>query len=41
VEYPKDFSQELIDLLTLLLSKDPNLRPTAYELVNHKYFNYW
>lgn len=35
VEIPAEFSKELIELIKLLLNKDPTKRPTAFELYNH------
>lgn len=36
---PDDFSDDLKDLLHKLLDKDPSKRPTAIEMMGHKWFN--
>ena len=35
---PADFSDPLKDLLSSLLHKDPNKRPTAMQIIEHPWF---
>jgi len=39
LETVSDVSEDARDLITLLLTKDPSLRPCVYELLEHPYFN--
>lgn len=38
LEVPATFSPELADLMVRLLSKDPEMRPTAAEVIEHPFF---
>jgi serine/threonine protein kinase len=39
VEIPADFSDPLKDLIMKVLNKDPLKRLTAFEVLQHEYFN--